>query len=242
MTKRPNATVAIVDLVPCSSRKGDSLTGDAISSEAPFRRFHGLSLLEWSIRRLNESTRLDTIVITGTPQQRDLVLSASICGASWLPSVHASPLKRAEEIANRTNAEWLVFISPTCPFTDPVLLDRLITTAWQNPNVDFLSYFAPNAPRLSLSKLGLVGEICNTRIVRELVSNKCTETGRVPELLRRASAIQMRMLPLPAALQREDLRFNLESLEDWDLAHAYLEVVGEDVSWQNLAALSLPTS
>ncbi len=48
----------------------------------------------------------------------------------------------------------------------------------------------------------------------------------------------MRFIPLPEALDRSDLRFAMETREDWEHASSYLEAAGDDLSWQRLVELS----
>ena len=79
MNTRPNATVAIIDL-GCAEGSCSSL------NEAPFRRFDGLTILEWCVRRLTESTMLDDIVISGHMSLSNKVMGASLCSAKWVPS------------------------------------------------------------------------------------------------------------------------------------------------------------
>ncbi len=231
----PNATVAVLDLSNFASSELAS------ANRSLFRKLNGLTLLEWSIRRLNESTLIDSVVITGQLSQRELVMAGSLCGARWLPSIQTTPLKRLDEIASRTNAAWLVLMAPTCPFTDPVLLDRLIATAWSQPETDYIGYVATKNPRLCLAKLGLVAELCNRTTISKLIDSELKGDIRsVPELIASTDTYQMRFIPLPEALQRDDLRFNIESIEDWDHACSYLEAVGEDLSWQRLSSLVSP--
>lgn len=228
MPATTRATVAILDL-------------DGIDSPShfAFRLFNGLSLLEWAVRRLFECTLLDDIVITGSPQIRDRVLSGSLCGARWLPSINSTRLKRACEIAERTDAQWLLFAAPTCPFIDPALLDRLIASAWSNPSADYVGFFAPSNPKLSLAKLGLVGEICSRQALQKLELRFPESRDAVCSMVQAADeAFQLRLLPLPAPLQRGDLRLNLESIEDWDQAYSYMEAIGDDMSWQRLSSIA----
>ncbi|MFO0921840.1 MAG: NTP transferase domain-containing protein [Pirellulales bacterium] len=228
-----NATVAVLDLAKSPTQRS--------GSGCIFRKLNGLTLLEWSIRRLNECTLIDSIAITGTPSQKDSVLSGSLCGARWIPSIHTTPLKRVHEVAKRCQAEWVVLIAPTCPFADPVLLDRLIASAWSHPEADYIGYMATKNPKLSLRRLGLVAELCHVRALDSLMNGPLQNDSRpVADLITATDLFQMRFIPLPEPLQRDDLRFNIESIEDWDHACSYLEAVGDDLSWQRLSSLVSP--
>jgi spore coat polysaccharide biosynthesis protein SpsF (cytidylyltransferase family) len=234
MNIRPNATVAILDL-----GNADDSTLNLV--EASFRKFDGLTVLEWCVRRLVESAMLDDIVITGHELLTSKLMEASLCSAKWLPSQHKSGVDRADEVAKRFRGEWLVFVAPTCPFADPVLLDRLIASAWASPNADYVGYVHSRRPQFSLAKLGLVGEMCNRKALEKLTllsdSQKSVET--VPNLLRSMpEAFKARLIPLPEMLESDDLKFNLQTAEDCVNAIAVLEAAGDDLSYQRLVRMS----
>ena len=234
MNTRPNATVAILDL-------GSTVYSSSNLVEAAFRKFDGLTVLEWCVRRLVESAMLDDIVITGHESLSSNVLVASLCSAKWFPSTLTSTVDRANEVARRFKGEWLVFVAPTCPFADPVLLDRLIASAWASPQADYVGYVASRRPQFSLAKLGLVGEMCNRKALEKLShlpeSQKNDDT--VPNLLRSApESFNARLIPLPEMLESDDLKFNLQTAEDCVNAIAVLEAAGEDLSYQRLVRMS----
>ena len=118
MATNPKQTVALVDLAVVSGRDNR-----AARVESALRRLDGLTLLEWCIRRLSESTLIDAIIVTGPPEYRELISQTGLCNARWMPSAMSTPGQRAKELAERLSADWIVFSSPLCPFTDPALLD-----------------------------------------------------------------------------------------------------------------------
>ena len=154
MATNPKQTLALIDLAVTSDREKQT-----IRVESALRRLDGLTLLEWCIRRLSESTLIETIVVTGPPHYRELISQTGLCNARWMPSALDTPTRRAKELADRLSADWIVFASPLCPFTDPMLLDRLVSRGWANPTTDFVGFVSPNRPAFSLQSLGLVGEM-----------------------------------------------------------------------------------
>jgi spore coat polysaccharide biosynthesis protein SpsF len=228
-------TVAVIDL--CARQRGSS-PGTAF--DLATRQFHGLSLLERCARRLSDTTTVDQIVITGLPSHRSQLESASLCGAKWIPSKFDEPFQRLQDIAEKTKAGWLVLVSPTFPFLDPTLLDRLVTSAWASPEADYVGFMAAKHPRFDLAKLGLVAEVCTRRSLSVIASKKLQLPGvDVPHLLRaHPNVFHMRFVPLPEALDRTDLHFTFETAEDWENASSYLEAGGEEISWQRLVELS----
>jgi len=235
MTSNPRQAIALIDLAVAGDKEQRSTR-----VECALRRLDGLTLLEWCIRRLSESTLIETIVVTGPPQYRELISQTGLCNARWMPSALSTPSQRARELADRLSADWIVFSSPLCPFTDPMLIDRLVSRGWANPTTDFVGFVSPKRPSFSLQSLGLVGEMCSASALEKLqAENLLSEPCDVPEVIRRNPAIfQTKLIPLPEELTHDSLRFFMESGADWDRAHSLLEAAGDDLSWQNLAQLA----
>jgi hypothetical protein len=47
-----------------------------------------------------------------------------------------------------------------------------------------------------------------------------------------------KLIPLPEQLTSRDFRFQLETVADRDRAATYLEIAGDDLSWQKLAQVA----
>ena len=236
MTHVQQLTVAIIDL---AANNHHAPAGTQI--DIATRTFNGLSLLEWCVRRLSESTMLDQTIITGLPSYLPQIQSSSLCGAKWMPSLANDPLHRAYEIAERTQATWLVLVTPSCPFLDPSLLDRLITSAWNRPEADYVGFMASKHPRFNLSRLGLVAEVCTQKALQQALERKLDSSVEIANIFRsHPNHFQMRLVPLPERLDRSDLRFALETAEDWEQAYSFVEAAGEDLTWQRLVQLAGP--
>lgn len=235
MATSPKQTVALIDLAVSNDKQNKTTRIDSA-----LRRLDGLTLLEWCIRRLSESALIETIVVTGHPQYREMISHTGLCNARWMPSALSTPSQRAFEVMERLTADWLVFASPLCPFTDPALIDRLVTRGWANPTTDFVGFVSLNHPNFSLQALGLVGEMCSAKaLVKMERENLLTEPCDVPDIIRRnASLFQTKLIPLPEELTHHSLRFQMETEEDWDRAQHFLEAAGEDLSWQRLAQVA----
>jgi len=228
------STIAVVDL---AATNHNSPAGTQI--DIAMQAFNGLSLLEWCVRRLSESTVLDQTIVTGLPSYLPQIRSASLCDARWMPSLQNDPLHRAYEIAERMQAKWLVLVSPTCPFLDPSLLDRLIVSAWNRPEADYVGFMASKHPRYNLSRLGLVGEVCTRNALQQALEHKLDTSVEIANVFRtHPNLFQMRFVPLPEGLDRSDLRFALETADDWEQAYSFVEAAGDDLSWQRLVQLA----
>ncbi len=238
MATNPKQTIALIDLAVTGGNEHRSTRSTRV--ESALRRLDGLTLLEWCIRRLSESTLIDTIVVTGPPNYRELISQTGLCNARWMPSALSTPAHRAKELADRLSADWIVFSSPLCPFTDPMLLDRLVSRGWANPTTDFVGFVSPNHPSFSLQTLGLVGEMCSAGALKKFeLESLLDDASDVPEIIRRNPELFLvKLIPLPEKLNHSSLRFLMESEADWDRAHSFLEAAGDDLSWQRLAQLA----
>jgi spore coat polysaccharide biosynthesis protein SpsF (cytidylyltransferase family) len=235
MAMQSKQTVALIDLAVASN-----VAIQTSRVDAALRRLDGLTLLEWCIRRLSESTLIETIVVTGPPQYRELISNTGLCNARWMPSALPTPARRAQEIADRLNADWVVFASPLCPFTDPILMDRLVSVGWSNPTADFVGFISNKHPAFSLQSLGLVSEMCSSKAIAKLEQEGLlSEPGDVPEIVRcHPGLFSSKWIALPEQLAHESLRFEMQTEADWDRAHSFLEAAGDDLSWQRLAQVA----
>ena len=91
MATNPKQTVALIDLAVTSGDVTSGIGQRTSRVESALRRLDGLTLLEWCIRRLSESTLIDTIVVTGPPSYRELISQTGLCNARWMPSASDSP-------------------------------------------------------------------------------------------------------------------------------------------------------
>ena len=135
MTSKPRQTLALIDLAVDSGTRKPRI-------ETALNRLDGLTLLEWSIRRLGESTLVDSVVVTGPAKHRSILNQSRLCHAKWIPSVLTTPAQRAAEIADSQNADWVVHVNPMCPFMDPALVDRLIARGLSQAGCDFVGFGA----------------------------------------------------------------------------------------------------
>lgn len=257
-------TIAIVDLgSPSQSISPQQSTssnadlsqkdGETTESEPPIRKsqpcaivdnalrkLDGLTLLEWCVRRLSESEMIDEIIITGPQQYREKIRCTGLCDARWIPSAFRTPGERSLEIAERFQAQWIVFASPLCPFTDPTLLDRLIATGWSTPEADVVEYLATNPSNQGRSSLGLVQEMCSIQTLERLRDRGALqECTAVPNIWRKHPDLFLtKYLPLPFELDATDAKFYVESIEDWDRATRVLEATGSDFCWRRLVEIA----
>lgn len=228
-------SIALIDLGCRHSHDGES------KPLSPFRKFGRQSLLEWTVRRLSDASLLDEIAIVGDEEFSGLIAQSHTQPARWYPCNAESPAERAWEAAHDLEAEWIMMIPPTAAFVDPVLIDRLLATAWGTPKSDAVGFISASNPGLAMEDFGLVGDICHRRALKKLV-RECPVPGevrRLSQILRSMpEAFHIRLVPLPAPIDRAGVRFGLETESDLDRALMILDASGDDCDYRDLAHIA----
>lgn len=232
-------SVAVIDLGDC--------TGPSASRCARFaqRNIKGQSLISRMTRRVSESQLVQNVVVSGIGLPTTL-LTAGIPGAEILDHPHSHVVERLALAADRTGADWAVYLPGNRPFVDPVLIDRLLAEAKQRSDCDYLGYFSAGGGWQRMQHLGLAAEVCHADALRRLRRNLDRlsyygEDASLSAYFQDAPGIyQMRFIPIPTELDREDLRFAVECEQDWDDVQLLCETVAsDDTQWQPLATIVL---
>ncbi len=211
-----------------------------------FRQLGRLSVLESVLRRLGESTLVDRVVVSGDPRWESSVAGSHLCGAEWVPSAERTWSKRAGQLVDRYDPQWLVLVSPQCPFLDPTLLDQMVAKGLARPEFDYVGYISKHGDQEAAMRLGVTAEMVHRRLLGEVngelsrgVSQpRCEPRSLCQWVQRRSEPVQMRLIPLPEPLDRADLRFCVCSGRDWDTACELLDIGGDELNWQELVALA----
>ena len=206
------------------------------------RRFGGKSLLEWVVRRISEAQHLEEVcVLTESSRAADLLRPLIPTNVRVVSGeAKCDQLYLLAQAARELEADYLLRVSLTHPFVDPVLLDRLAISA-AGTKADFACYcFRDGRPALQ-SQLGVLADWFRGSALQEadklfLKTEERSDIAR--SLLARPDRFNIRLCPLPAELNRDNMRLCLASEEDWDHAHAILEALGpEQLDWQQIASL-----
>ncbi len=224
------SSVAVIDL------------GSTEEAHHPALRSIGqYSLLEWTVKRLSGSSLLDGIVVTGSAELSEAIVELEIGPAVWVASELNTPLARCIQVAKSVQANWIVLVQNNCPFVDPILVDRLIAAAWATPTSDLIAFVSSTKPTRSLHSLGLVAEVCRRRALRRLAGRVDANDPRdVSQLIRSMPELfHARCLPLPTALDRENLHWALETEDDWEKAHMLLDSHSEGIDYRELANMAI---
>jgi len=229
-----SGSVALIDL----GRSYDRSTGERPVS--PFRRVGRQTLLERTVRRLSESSLLDAVVIVGDQEFSGLIAQSCTQPAIWLPCDAPTSVARAWHAADEMNAEWIVTVGATSVFVDPILIDRVLATAWGNPKSDMVAFMSTVGMGLCMEGAGLAGDACNRRVLKKLMldRNLDDDSRGVSQLLfSMPEVFHTRLIPLPSVLEHTDLRFTLETEKDLDRALMILEATDDDCDYRDLVPL-----
>lgn len=206
------------------------------------RRLGGKSLLEWVVRRVTDCERLDQVVVAvGDGPEDERVVELVPHDVPVIRGSERDVLDRFVGALDAHPARAVVRICADNPFLDPVLVDRLVTTAAEHPECDYLSYGSRSGRPMILSTVGLFAEWCRGEALREaarLARDPADREHVTRYLYGHPERFRVRLLPVPAALDRDDLRLTVDIEEDWEHATAILEALGqEDLEWQRIAQL-----
>ena len=205
------------------------------------RRFAGQSLLEFVVRRVTEAQLIDEVVVVAAddPRSRQLLALAP-------PDVRTLVCEEADALARFATAlrsgdfDAAVRVSLSSPFVDPVLIDRLVATGESQPNCDYVSYGCHRGTAL-LSNVGLFAEWCRADAVfradltATLTSDRANSTVFIHS---HPEKFNLRIVPVPPQLDRDDFRLTIDVEEDWEHAQVIYEALGiEGLEWQRIAGL-----
>jgi spore coat polysaccharide biosynthesis protein SpsF len=206
------------------------------------RKLGGKTLLEWVVRRATDCQRLDRVVILlgDTPGEREL-------GRLAPPDIEVfvgpepDALARFAALVASHAAQGVIRICADNPFVDPVLIDRLVTTAAAHPESDYISYVAGDGRPTILSPMGPFAEWCSAQAIQNAQRRATRPADRrdvTGFLYNRPHDFQIRLIQLPSKFDGADLRFRIDGQEDWECIQVIHEALGpEEWDWTQLAGL-----
>lgn len=206
------------------------------------RKLGGTSLLELVVRRVTDCQRLDRVVVVPSDaRQADRIRSLVPHDVSIYAPAHRDALGRFAAAVEHFGARAAVRVGADHPFVDPVLVDRLVSTADAHPQCDYIGYCRADGRPAILTQLGVSAEWVSAEAVRRADdrAKRLTERDHVTSFLYGHPEIfQVRLVPLPQELDRDDLRLKIDFEEDWEHAQVLFEALGHDEwDWQRIADL-----
>ena len=225
-------TLGIVEAGDASSRCGQNAK----------RRLGGKSIIESVVRRMTDCQQLDGVVVLSGPQEHNRLIGDLV--PADVPVVFSSKadcLARFVEVLEKFPAESAVRISGGDPFVDPFLVDRLVVTAFDQSNCDYVSYCSRDGRPAILSSVGVYAEWFRTGALR-LADRKTTlpDDRRNPTryMYSHPELFSRQLIPTPERIDRDDVRLTLDIEEDWDNTLAIFDAIDPDeADWQRIANL-----
>jgi spore coat polysaccharide biosynthesis protein SpsF (cytidylyltransferase family) len=205
------------------------------------RRFAGKSLLEWVVRRVTESLLVDQVVVVTDPAQGDVARRLAPADIPVFVGIQSDALGRFAAAAREFQATHVVRVPLGCPFVDPELIDRLVCTASGHTGFDYIGYFSVDGRPAILSKVGLFAEWCRATAVQSADAQARSSEDRADPtryIYAHPEDYQLRFIPVPAKLDRRDVRLTVDVEEDWEHVHMIFDALGPDsLDWRRIAAL-----
>ena len=207
------------------------------------RRFGSHSLLEWVTRRMTDALMLEHVVVItcGDDYARQITRRVPSDVSVFAASESFDPVGRFAAALNAYEADAVVRVTLDNPFVDPVLIDRLVAKAESYHYCDYMSYCSARGKPALMAKIGVLAEWCKASAVHradELASDRHERSDVCRFLHSHPELFQLRLVPVPTPLDREDVRLLLEVEEDWDHAHMILDALGpENLDYQGIASL-----
>jgi len=215
---------------------------DASSRNNVLRRLRGKSVLEWVVRRVTDSTRLDgVIVVTDDAPENCLVRAAVPADVPIFVGRQPDTLGRFVAALEQFPAEAAVRVRADNPFVDPGLIDRLIRTAGEHEECDYVSYCSRDGRPAILSPVGVYAEWFRVRALRHSarMARLLEDRQEVTRYLySHPEEFRIRLLAAPSQIDRDDVRLIVDRSEDWEHALAIFDALGwEEFDWQRIANL-----
>jgi spore coat polysaccharide biosynthesis protein SpsF (cytidylyltransferase family) len=193
-------------------------------------------------RRLSDCALVDEVFIVGANVPSSL-LTSGIAGVQSINLPKSHVCERLCAAADASGADWVVCVSANRPFVDATLIDQLLARATKSSECDYVGYASDDGDWRRMVRLGLAGEACHVDTLRRLRRNAdrlpSEDGGCIASWLEKSpGAYHLKFIPVPTALDRNDLRFAVEDESDWDDAELLCETVSdEDSQWQELTKL-----
>jgi spore coat polysaccharide biosynthesis protein SpsF len=126
-------------------------------------------------------------------------------------------------------------------FIDPGLIDRLVTTAESDPDCDYASYLSRDGQPAVLSPVSVYAEWFRASALRRadrLARSPLDREHVTRYLYSHPEKFNLRLMPAPAEIDREDVRLTVDIEEDWEHVLAIYDALGpEQLDWRRIARL-----
>jgi spore coat polysaccharide biosynthesis protein SpsF len=206
------------------------------------RKLGGRSVLEWVIRRVTDSLRLDGVIVL-VCDEADHRFMRSLAPADVPVYVGTRPdgLGRFAQALEQFSTQGVIRVRGDSLFIDPALIDRLVAVADANPRCDYVSYCLRDGQPAILSPVGIYAEWIRTSALHKAARRAKDPHHRehvTKYIYANPDKFNIRFIPAPAESDRDDLRLTIERDEDWDHVLTIFDALGPDkLDWRGAANL-----
>jgi spore coat polysaccharide biosynthesis protein SpsF len=206
------------------------------------RRLGGKSLLEWVAGRMTESQLLTGVIVLAPKiVQADELGGLVPSNVPLVVSDKADAVARFADALDQFPSDSVVHVGVEHPFIDPVLIDRLVTTAANHSESDYIGYRSRSGRPAVKSPVGGIGEWIRSDALVRADCEACDPAQRdhvTGYLHAHPERFNLRLIPIPPELDRDDVRLTIRGEEDWEHAQAIFEALGpEQMDYQRIAHL-----
>lgn len=205
------------------------------------RKFGSKPLFEWVARRVTEAICIDHVIVVADPSFREIITPLLPADVDAYFGEQSDPLARLAAAIRRTEATSVVRVRADRPFVDPSLIDRLICDSHVHPSCDYIGYISQDGGSLLQSQLGIFAEWCRSEAIfaaDRAASDSIDRQQSTHYVSLHPEQFQLRFLPAPAEIDRDDIRLAIDHETDWEHAHLIFDALGPDrLDWRQIAGM-----
>ena len=196
------------------------------------RKLGGRTLFEWLIRHVTDSICLNGVIVVASETEDFETLNRLI--PSDVPVFSGEgddALARFCKALEHYPADGVVLVRGDNLFIDSSLIDRLVSTAETHPNCDYVGYCSRDGRPAVLSPVSVYAEWFRTALLRKADRMAVDELDRADitrYIYSHPETFNLRLVPAPSEIDREDVRLRVDIEEDWDHALAMFEALGAE--------------
>lgn len=230
--KNMDTTNAVLTLPLSSSRLLERLA----------RRLGNQSLLGGIIRRVTDCARINRVIVAAYAADHEAIPTDLIppdVPVVWTRS--GREIDAWDLVLREFPADGVIHVAVDNPFVDPVFIDRLVTTAQNQKECDYVGYCLRDGQPMVRSIIRILAEWGRygalEQAVRE-IRNLPGRQGIMQYLCQHPERYALRFVPLPEDIDPRQLRFHIDCDDDWEKAEAIFDALGADgFDWPRGGAL-----
>ncbi len=231
-------TLGVIEVVPSL----DGLPKNSPLAGIARRRFAGKTLLEWVVRRVSDADHLQQVVVTAGPDTLSRSLAQlSPPDARVLLCESKDPLGRLAAVARTLPCHGIVRLAVSEPFVDPILIDRLVTAVASDEQCDYACFVLGDGRPAQESRMGIFADWYRGDAILQadrLARSAADRADPARFLCSHPKVFSIKHIPVPARLDRGDLRLAIRDEEDWENVETILDALGpECLDWQFITSL-----